>query len=146
MTAIAFHFGAPDKLAYVCRLLRKAVASGAKLMVLTPGPLLARLDADLWALSATEFVPHCLENAEKLVKNRSPVVLVSDLPQALAQSQVLLNLSATVPPQFEVFERVIEVVGNDEEDRNQARIRWRTYAERGYPIQRHDLRLRSDAT
>ena len=30
MTEIAFHFNAPDKLAYACRLLRKAVASGAR--------------------------------------------------------------------------------------------------------------------
>ena len=30
MTEVAFHFNAPDKQAYACRLLRKAVAGGAR--------------------------------------------------------------------------------------------------------------------
>ena len=30
MTEIAFHFNVPDKLAYSCRLLRKAYLSGAR--------------------------------------------------------------------------------------------------------------------
>ena len=34
MTEVAFHFNAPDKWAYACRLLRKAVAAGAKVVVL----------------------------------------------------------------------------------------------------------------
>ena len=142
MTAIAFHFGAPDKLAYVCRLLRKAVASGAKVLVLAPAPLVTRLNADLWALSATEFVPHCLGTAEPLIKERSAVVLASDIAHAPAQRQVLLNLDNGLPSQFGDYERVIEVVSTDESDRNQARTRWRAYTEQGYAITRHDLTLR----
>ena len=145
MTAIAFHFGAPDKLDYACRLLRKAVASGAKVLVLAPDSLAIKLNADLWALSATEFVPHCLGTAESVVKERSAVVLVSDIAQAPAQRQVLLNLGEAVPGQFDVFERLIEVVSTDESDRNQARVRWRDYTERGYPITRHDLTVRGNA-
>ena len=34
MSEVAFHFNAPDKLAYACRLLRKAVGSGARAVVL----------------------------------------------------------------------------------------------------------------
>lgn len=145
MTAIAFHFGAPDKLAYVCRLLRKAATAGAKVLVLAPSSIVTRLDADLWALSATEFVPHCLGTAMPSVKARSAVVLASDMAQATVQRQVLLNLDDAVPAQFDTFERLIEVVSTDESDRNQARARWRDYAERGYPITRHDLTLRGNA-
>ena len=58
MTELAFHFGAPDKLAYSCRLLRKAVGSGANVVVVAEAETLAQLDTDLWALSPTEFVPH----------------------------------------------------------------------------------------
>ena len=60
MTALAFHFGAPDKLGYACRLLRKAVASGAQAVVVADAESIAQLDTDLWALSATEFLPHCV--------------------------------------------------------------------------------------
>lgn len=145
MTTIAFHFGAPDKLAYVCRVLRKAIASGAKVLVLAPDTVLNQLNSDLWALSATEFVPHCLGTAEPLVKERSPVVLTHDMTQAPAQRQVLLNLGDTVPPQFDAFERLIEVVSTDASDRNHARMRWRDYTERGYPITRHDIAVRGNA-
>jgi len=40
---------------------------------------------------------------------------------------------------FESFERIIEIVTNGEHDKSQARIRWKHYADRGYPLQRHDL-------
>ena len=44
MTEIAFHFNAPDRLAYVCRLLRKAVATDAQLVVVGSPDQLDRLD------------------------------------------------------------------------------------------------------
>ena len=34
MTEVAFHFNAPDPVAYACRLLRKAVSNGARMVVL----------------------------------------------------------------------------------------------------------------
>lgn len=142
MTEIAFHFGAPDKLAYACRLLRKALASGAKVVVLAPEAVTAKLDADLWALSATEFVAHAVGTSEPSVKNRSSVVLVSDMAQAFSERQVLVNLTDSVPRQFDAFARLIEVVSLDEADRHSARVRWKQYTERGYSITRHDLALR----
>ena len=65
-------------------------------------------------------------------------MLADDLAAAPHQ-QVLLNLGAEVPAGFERFERVIEVVGLDDADRQLARSRWRHYADRGYAMSRHDL-------
>lgn len=138
MTEIAFHFNAPDRLAYTCRLLRKAVASGARLVVTGPAEALDRLDTELWTFSATDFVPHCRAQAEPALLAASPVVLADD-PAAAPHQQVLLNLGAEVPAGFERFERVIEVVGLDDADRQLARTRWRHYADRGYAMSRHDL-------
>jgi DNA polymerase-3 subunit chi len=138
VTEIAFHFNAPDRLAYTCRLLRKAVASGARLVVTGPAEALDRLDTELWTFSATDFVPHCRVQAEPALLAASPVVLAGD-PAAAPHQQVLLNLGAEVPAGFERFERVIEVVGLDDADRLQARTRWRHYADRGYAMTRHDL-------
>jgi DNA polymerase-3 subunit chi len=138
VTEIAFHFNAPDRLAYTCRLLRKAVASGARLVVTGPAEALDRLDTELWTFSATDFVPHCRAQAEPALLAASPVVLADD-PAAAPHQQVLLNLGAEVPAGFERFERVIEVVGLDDADRQLARSRWRHYADRGYAMSRHDL-------
>ena len=142
MTELAFHFGAPDKLAYSCRLLRKAVGSGAKVVVVAKAETVAQLDAELWALSATEFIPHCVAGASESVVGRSPIILASHAQQAPHISDVLVNLTDTVPLGFDRFARVIEVVSTDAADRDLARQRWRQYTERGYSIARHDLNLK----
>jgi len=144
MTEIAFHFNAPDRLSYACRLLRKAVGSGAKVVVTGDGALLRELDTTLWTFSPLEFVPHCHSAAEPAVLAASPVVLaqaVHDTPH----HQVLVNLGGPVPQGFERFERLIEVVTLQDDDRQQARERWRHYAGRGYAITRHDLIAREQA-
>ena len=145
MTEISFHFNAPDKVAYACRLLRKAVNGGARLVVAGEAQALERLDAALWTFSPLDFIPHCFADAGAGMVAVSPVVLgilLEDSALAGANAphrQVLLNLGALVPDGFERFERLIDVVGTGEEDRQVARDRWKHYASRGYAITRHDL-------
>ncbi len=145
MTQVAFHFGAPDKLGYACRLLRKAVASGSQVLVVAEPEALAQLDNDLWALSPTDFVAHGTTLTDPCVQGRSPVLLVSQVDADAPHQQVLLNLAESMPAHFEQFERVIEVVSTDDADRNLARVRWRRYTELGYAITRHDLNLRGSS-
>lgn len=142
MTELAFHFGAPDKLAYASRLLRKAASSGAKVVVVADVQSVARLDADLWAVSPTDFVTHCAGSADAAVQNRSCVVLVTDIGQATGPSDVLVNLGDAMPDGFDRFKRLIEVVSTDEADRDRARERWKLYTAQGYAITRHDLALK----
>jgi DNA polymerase-3 subunit chi len=142
VTEIAFHFNAPDKVAYACRLLRKAVASGAKVVVTAPMDTLARLDAALWTFAATEFVAHCFDSSDAALLALSPVVLTVDATQTPHQ-QVLLNLGETIPTGFERYERLIEVVSLGDDDRSAARERWKQYVHRGYALQRHDLNLKA---
>lgn len=138
MTEIAFHFNAPDRLAYACRLLRKAVSSGAKLVVTGQSDTLQQLDAALWTLSPMDFVPHCFLESEPHVVTASSVILAAST-ESVPLRQVLVNLGPAVPNGFEHFDRLIEVVGLDDEDRQVARDRWKHYAERGFVITRHDL-------
>jgi DNA polymerase-3 subunit chi len=142
VTEIAFHFNAPDKIAYACRLLRKAVGSGSKVVVTAPMDALARLDSALWTFSQTEFVAHCLASADAALLALSPVVLAVDATQTPHQ-KVLLNLGESIPVGFERYERLIEVVDLSDEDRSLARDRWKQYVQRGYALQRHDLKLKA---
>lgn len=141
MTEVAFHFNAPDKVAYACRLLRKAVGSGARVVVTGPPATLQQLDAALWTFSPTDFVPHCFLDSDARVVAASPVVLAPST-DGVPHQQVLLNLGRLVAGGFEGFARVIEVVGLDDEDRQVARGRWKHYTDLGYPITRHDLNLK----
>ena len=141
MTEIAFHFNAPDKLAYACRLLRKAVGSGSRVVVTAQAQELQQLDSLLWTFSQLDFVPHALQSAPADVVASSPVILSESLADAPHQ-QVLLNLGPQVPDGFERFERLIDVVSLDEADRQHARDRWKFYTDHGYVITRHDLNLK----
>ena len=139
MTEVAFHFNAPDRLAYACRLLRKANAARALVTVTGEPDLMRELDGALWTFSALEFLPHChAASATPQVLAKSPVVLTESLAET-PHHEVLVNLGVAVPRGFERFERLIEVVSQDPEDRQLARERWRHYADRGYAITRHDL-------
>ena len=142
MADIAFHFNAADKLAYACRLLRKALGQGARLTVVAEPAALARLDALLWTFSQVDFIAHVRLPASVHELDLAPVVLsdTADDP-ALQHCDVLVNLGAALPRGFERFQRVIEVVGSDEADRELARTRWKQYAAQGYDIERRDLQL-----
>ncbi len=142
MTEVAFHFNVPDRVAYACRLLRKAVSNGAKFVVTGPPDTLQQLDGALWTFSPIDFVPHCHLESAPCVVAASPVILAAST-ECLPHRQVLLNLGPLVAAGFEQFERVIEVVGLDDEDRQLARSRWKRYADRGYAIMRHDVALKT---
>lgn len=143
MTEVAFHFNAPDKMAYACRFARKVQRSGSRLLIAAPPDALAVLDRMLWNLAPQDFVAHCLDDADEELVCASPVVLAVDARTA-PHHDVLLNLHADVPEGFAQFDRLVEVVSaQDEADRSGARARWRFYASRGYAIVRHDLVLKA---
>lgn len=141
MTHVEFHFNAPDKIAYACRLLRKASRQGGRVVVVAEADVLQALDAALWSFSATDFVVHALGTHDATVRAASPVLLLESALEAPHQ-QVLLQLGDTVPAGFERFERLIEVVTREGDDRVLARQRWKQYAGRGYAVQRKDLELK----
>jgi DNA polymerase III subunit chi len=134
MTRIDFHTNVGDPLAYACRLARKAYAGGNALVVLAEPQRLAAFDEQLWTFAPLEFVPHCMANSP--LAQDTPVVLAADL-DATPHHQVLVNLGAPVPAQFARFERLIEIVGSEEEELAAGRERFRFYRDRGYAIEMH---------
>ncbi|MGD9550514.1 MAG: DNA polymerase III subunit chi [Burkholderiaceae bacterium] len=145
MTAIAFHFNVPDKLSYACRFARKALRSGAPLVIVGPEQTLAQLDDMLWQLAPQDFVAHCRADADVELLHASPVVL-APAAQLARHRELLLNMGSTVPDGYAAFARLVEVVAsNDEADRRQARTRWRHYAAQGHEIERHDVVLAGGA-
>ena len=143
MTEVAFHFNAPDKLAYACRFARKMLRSEHRLVITAEQPLLDALDVLLWNMAPHEFLAHGRADSAQHVRDASPVLLLAD-PRQSSHQEVLLNLGARVPVGFDTFARLIEVVSaGDGLDRQQARTRWRDYTQRGYSIVRHDLVLKS---
>lgn len=141
MTGIDFHYNTADKVLHACRLLRKAVRlnGDARLVVIGEPDTLDAVDAALWALSASDFVPHCRSDSAPEVLARSPVVLLNPDGAAPAHRQVLVNVGAALPAGFERFDRLIDIVSSQPEDRQIGRARWKHYANRGYAIAAHDF-------
>lgn len=140
MTEVAFHFNAPDKLGYACRLLRKAYLRGARVVALVEERDRVALDAALWTMAGGEFIPHSGPTDPVHVQARSPIHIASEVP-ASNGATVLVNLRVDLPAGYERFARVIEVVTGEENDRAHARERWKSYKAQGIEPQRHDLQL-----
>jgi DNA polymerase-3 subunit chi len=137
LTTIDFYFNAADRLQVACRLAAKALAQRKRLLLYAPqGELAQRLDRMLWTWPAIAFVPHCF--ADDAAAGETPVLIARDA-DAPPGCELLLNLAPECPPFFERFERLLEVVSEDDEERRAGRARYAWYRERGYAIRNHDL-------
>jgi DNA polymerase-3 subunit chi len=139
MTQVTFHVNTPDTTAYACRLLRKATGLGARVVVTGKAAALERLDVALWSFSALEFVPHCRDNAPHSVLQASPIVIAHDGPGSV-NAQVLLHLGGPAPEPVAQFEKLIEVVGTGTAELQEARQRWRQYAQQGHALTLHEVK------
>lgn len=142
MTSVVFHFGAPDKLDYARRLVRKALGKGVRTVVSATPQVLSGLDQALWDVPPASFLTHCHASSPKTVRNRSAVLLLdgaTDWTNDQGAPDTLVNLQDEVPRQSNSFERIIEIVGTEMDDRQLARQRWKQYAAMGYAITSHDL-------
>jgi DNA polymerase-3 subunit chi len=132
LTTIDFYFNAPDRLQVACRLAGKAAGQKKRMLIYAPEPETAsRIDKLLWTWPAIGFVPHCA--AHDPLAAETPVLIAADAEMP-SGCEVLLNLGAECPPHFERFERLLELVGTDEAERQVGRSRYRFYLERGYKI------------
>ena len=141
MTEVTFHFNAANKFEHLLRVIRKGHRLGARLVVVAPEARLHRIDQGLWVHFGQEFIAHARLTASPEVVSRSPIVLATpdqDL-KAAPHHEVLVSATDELVTGFGAFERVIEVVSQEDADRDLARKRWAQYAERGYAIQRLDL-------
>jgi len=130
---VEFHTDIADAPGYTCRLLRKAYRRGLKAVVTGDAERLNRLDVLLWTFEQLEFVPHVrLRRGEQpqAALARTPIWLADDAPVWPA-ADLVVNLGDGALREPERFERVIEIVGDDEAERHAGRARWRHYTAAG---------------
>ncbi|MDP9109043.1 MAG: DNA polymerase III subunit chi [Pseudomonadota bacterium] len=134
MTRVDFHSNIADKIGYTCRLVRKARAADAQVVVWADAAQLAALDAALWSFSEFDFIAHV--GADDQLAARTPVLLAiaQDAPQSLPHHQILINLTAQPPVHFARFERLFEIVTPTPDEVASGRERYRYYQQRGYPL------------
>ncbi|MDR2875567.1 MAG: DNA polymerase III subunit chi [Methylobacillus sp.] len=142
MTRIDFYFNIEDKFRHIAELAQHALARRRRLFVYMPDAhATARLENTLWTHPPAAFLPHCRNDHP--LRAETPIILDSD-GENLPHDDVLINLTEEHPPFFSRFKGLIEVVGRDDNDRNQARARYRFYRDRGYEIKSHDVEMENN--
>jgi len=130
---LEFHTGIADPLAYSCRLLRKAYRRGSKVVVCGESERLLRLDTMLWTFEQLEFVPHARlgpgEQASEVMQ-RTPIWL-ADRRARWPHADVVVNLGDEAVDEPQRFTRLIEIVGEEPEQVQAGRSRWRHYTSLG---------------
>jgi DNA polymerase-3 subunit chi len=137
VTKIDFYTGSTDKLRTACQLSHKAMQNGVRVVLSAPDAATSdALDKLLWQFPATAFIPHCRSDAAEA--GQMPVVLDSGSEQ-FPHHDLLISLHDECVPFFSRFERVIEIVGQDAEDSQLGRERFKFYRDRGYELSHTDL-------
>ena len=138
MTQIDFFSNAPNRIEYVARLLQKVQQRGQTAVVYGDAPTLRSLSDSLW--QANGFLAHelILESVNDL-PNIAPFILTAHPHAHFPHHEVLINLSDEQPTFFAQFERLIEVVPNEDTPKQMARERWQNYKRAGYAMKHHDI-------
>ena len=133
MTRIDFHTNIADKVAYVCRLARKAYATRARIVLLAQDAQQASLLNDaLWTFSQSDFLPHVL--AGDPLAGQTPIVVMHGNADEPPHFDMLINLSQDVPAHFARFQRVFEIISSDEQDAAAGRKRYAIYKQQDHPL------------
>ena len=121
-----------------CRLCEKAVGSGKRVHVHAPDEDVATdFDRLLWIYKQGGFVAHERVGASK-DPSMAAVLIGRDEPLP-SHHDVMVNLGTSVPPFFDRFERVLEIVAGDKAMRDGSRARFKFYKDRGIAPETHKL-------
>lgn len=137
MTQIFFYHGAPDKIGAASHLLGKACLQKKRVLVFAPEKDVAQaVDRTMWTQSALSFLPHCAVDSPLAAE--TPILIAERLDNPPITER-LMNLGRELPPGFERFASLIEVVGTDDADRAAARDRVGRYKAAGCDVRYFDL-------
>lgn len=132
----------PDgRLRAVCRLSHKIYALGKTAFIRAADADQAKaLDDLMWTFDQSSFVPHGV-NSESTSVTDFPVVIGYDPSPPHHDYNVLISLSNKIPEYFSRYHRVVEFVDNTEQDKAQARDRFRQYRDQGCALQTHEIQV-----
>ncbi|RKZ50565.1 MAG: DNA polymerase III subunit chi, partial [Candidatus Parabeggiatoa sp. nov. 3] len=94
-----------------------------------------KFDKLLWVFKEDSFLPHDIYPD---VSSKAPIRIGYNA-QVCPDMEVLINLTETVPPFFEQFKRIAEIVDDTPIAREAGRTRYRFYQERKALLKVHKI-------
>lgn len=120
-----------------CRLLEKAYLKGHKVFVYCNNQHDAEhLDELLWTFKEDSFIPHNLQGEGP---EPSPAVQIGFNDDPRGYHDILLNMSDTIPQFYKRFQRVMEIVGDEEDAKERSRQHYREYKAKQCELYTHTM-------
>jgi DNA polymerase III subunit chi len=120
-----------------CQIADKAWHQGYRIYIQTTSLAHAQLlDNLLWTFKEESFLPHDIY--PDLSESLAPI-RIGYSAQVCERMDVLINLTETVPPFFEPFQRIAEIVDDTPYAKNAGRPRYRFYRDKAYLLKVHEI-------
>ncbi|NVJ49627.1 MAG: DNA polymerase III subunit chi [Gammaproteobacteria bacterium] len=147
MTQVEFYILEDEKpraaFRFAIEHIQKAYLNNRKVFIHTNSRRDAEaMDEILWTQDPSSFLPHSL-HGDAPGLNAPIEIGYGELPNV--RPDVMVNLSDHVPEFHGQFERLIEFVCGDDEQKELARTRFKFYRDRGYPLQHFNIANRTNA-
>lgn len=148
MTNIDFYILQETTLAardhFACRLAEKAIHMGHHVVIsVTDQAHAESLSQYLWSFKPESFVPHHFSSSEDETQgseNAMPDKVIIDWQdKAQAYHDIIINLKHEIPKQFSQFQKLSEIVVQDETLLPITRSHFTFYRDRGYPLKSHKI-------
>ena len=122
---------------FACSIAAKAWSQGNRVHIHMSSEQQAnQMDDLLWIFRDISFIPHAMFNGSESTETPVTIGYGSDYPQ---QSQVIINLDNEIPDFISGFDRIVEIVGGNEHNKQLARQRYREYRDGDYEIHDHKI-------
>ena len=120
---------------FACRLAEKAYKKNYNIIIQTKSnETTQKIDDQLWSFRNDSFIPH--EIIENEIDASKKSIIISSYHQHQT-SAILINLSNLINKKSDRFERIIEIVPNDNEAKKEARVRFKQYRDMGHEVISH---------
>jgi DNA polymerase-3 subunit chi len=130
---------AKQRWTFACRLTEKAYLRDMRVVIVNDTLADAQaLDDLLWTFNERSFIPHKICLDEQSLDPATKVHLTVE-PAAMADGDLLVNLTARLPTRFERYGRIAEIIDADEERRRLGRERFKSYRELKVALETHQL-------
>ncbi|MDF1587959.1 MAG: DNA polymerase III subunit chi [Gammaproteobacteria bacterium] len=141
MTKIDFYIlkgqHAHDRQVFACRLAEKAYKLGHQIYIhARDAEQCEQLNQALWSFRSDSFVPHQLDDGQA---NEQCPILIGHSASPPRLMDLLINLNTEQPLFFSQFERVAEIIDDNEHIKVAGRQRFQFYKQRGYHIDTHHI-------
>ena len=121
---------------FACRLAEKAVKSNHQVFIAVDDSDQAQKLSDrLWCFKPESFVAHAIQSDDQ----QNAQVLLGWQADDECHHDVMVNLQSRVPGHFSRFQRLLEVVVQDQAVLSTTRENFQFYRHRGYPLKCHNI-------